>query len=99
VTKAGFKRTRLEFRMRQQGTTLVLFSGVRFAARDVPMEQRAENGDVERSCQGISPSAESSTFPATVHCATCGGWFCDAHAEDEEWHPCMLQEKDEGGEA
>jgi hypothetical protein len=21
------------------------------------------------------------------------------HAEDEEWHFCMLQEKDEGGEA
>jgi hypothetical protein len=33
-----------------------------------------------------------------VHCAKCGRWFCDAHAEDEEWHPCMLPLGDEGGE-
>jgi len=31
-------------------------------------------------------------------CATCR-WFCDAHAEDEEWHPCILPPGDEGGEA
>ncbi len=63
------------------------------------MEQRAENEDVERFCQGISPSAEPCTFPATVHCTTCGKWFCDPHAEDDERHSCMLQDKDEGGEA
>jgi len=34
------------------------------------MEQRAENGDLERFCQGISPRGLSPcTFPATVHCA------------------------------
>jgi hypothetical protein len=30
---------------------------------------------------------------------TCRRWFCDAHAEDEEWHPCMLPPGEEGGEA
>ena len=25
--------------------------------------------------------------------------FCDAHAEGEEWHSCMLPPGDEGGEA
>jgi len=36
---------------------------------------------------------------ATVHCATCSRWFCDVHAEDEEWHPSTLPPGEEGGEA
>ena len=63
------------------------------------VEQEMEAEDLERLCQGVSSSAEICRYPATVHCATCGRWFCDAHAEDEEWHPCMLQDRDEGGEA
>jgi hypothetical protein len=43
----------------------------------------------ERLCQAVSPNDEPCGFPATVHCATCGRWFCDAHAEDQEWHSCM----------
>ena len=39
----------------------------------------------------MSPNDESCDYPATVHCAKCGRWFCDAHAEDEEWHPCMCR--------
>jgi hypothetical protein len=39
-------------------------------------------------------------YPATVHCPTCNGWFCDAHTEDEHWHSCMLPPPgDVGGEA
>ena len=53
-------------------------------------EQERESADLERLCQGVSSSYEACTFPATIHCATCGRWFCDAHAEDKEWHPCML---------
>ncbi len=53
----------------------------------------------ERLCQTASPSDEPCDYLATVHCAKCGRWFCDAHAEDEEWHPCMLSPSDEGGEA
>ena len=53
----------------------------------------------ERLCQAVSPNDEPYDYPATVHCAKCGRWFCDAHAEDEEWHPCMLPPGDEGGEA
>jgi hypothetical protein len=68
-----------------------------FAPGDTPMEEvKTEN--VERSCQAVSPN-EPCDYPATVHCAKCGRWFCDAHAEDEEWHPCMLPRGDEGGES
>jgi Domain of unknown function (DUF4386) len=45
------------------------------------------------------PQREAMAIPTTVHCAKCGKWFCDTHAEDEEWHPCMLPPGDEGGEA
>jgi hypothetical protein len=62
-------------------------------------EEKAASEDLERLCQGISPGATSCTYPATVHCTTCGRWFCDAHAEDEQWHPCILSPGDEGGEA
>jgi len=54
--------------------------------------------EVERLCQAVSPDDEPCDSPATVHCPKCGRWFCDAHAEDEEWHPCMLPPGDEGGE-
>ena len=53
----------------------------------------------ERACQGISRNDEPCDFPATVHCSKCGQWFCDAHAEDDEWHPCSLDPGEEGGEA
>jgi hypothetical protein len=36
----------------------------------------------------VSAVSEPCDYPATLHCAKCGRWFCDAHAEDEEWHPC-----------
>ena len=61
--------------------------------------EAAMGEEVERLCQAVSPNDEPCDYPATVHCAKCGRWFCDAHAEDEEWHPCMLPGGDEGGEA
>lgn len=67
---------------------------------EVSMEEKlAESEDLERSCQAVSPNDEPCDFPATVHCTSCGRWFCDAHAEDVEWHPCMLPPGEEGGEA
>src|SRR5882757_5960878 len=62
------------------------------------MEEKDES-DLERFCQAVSPNDEPCDSPATVHCAKCGRWFCDAHAEDKEWHPCMLPPGDEGAEA
>jgi hypothetical protein len=62
-------------------------------------EEKDESEDLERLCQAVSPNDEPCDYPATVHCAKCGGWFCDAHVEDEEGHPCMLRRGDEGGEA
>ena len=62
-------------------------------------DREAESQNSERLCQAVSPNDERCDYPATVHCAKCGRWFCDAHAEDEEWHPCMLPPGDKGGEA
>lgn len=44
----------------------------------------------ERPCEAISAANEKCGFPAAVRCTLCKKWFCDAHAEDENWHPCVL---------
>lgn len=63
------------------------------------VEKEGESEDLERLCQGVSPGDAACNYPATVHCPTCDGWFCDAHAEDEQWHSCMLPPPgDVGGE-
>jgi len=55
------------------------------------MKETSDEGeDKERLYQAVSPSSTVCGFPATVRCTTCGKWFCDAHAEDEQWHPCVL---------
>jgi hypothetical protein len=46
-------------------------------------EEKTE--DMEPLCQAVSPNDEPCDYPATAHCATCGRWFCDARAEDDEW--------------
>jgi hypothetical protein len=53
---------------------------------------------LERLCQGVSPSDEPCDYPVTVHCPICKR-FCDAHAEENAWHSCMIEPGDEGGEA
>ena len=64
------------------------------------MEQKdPEPADVQRLCQGVSPGDEPCDSPATVHCSTCSRWFCDAHADDEMWHSCVVSSREEGGEA
>ena len=62
-------------------------------------ENEAESKDPGQLCQGVSPLQDPCGHAATVLCSTCGEWFCDAHAEDDQWHPCMLPPGDEGGEA
>jgi hypothetical protein len=51
-------------------------------------EKQAASADLERFC--VSRYGERCTCESTVHCPKCGRWFCDAHAEDEKWHPCAL---------
>jgi hypothetical protein len=58
----------------------------------------SQGPDLERLCQGVSPNDEPCDYPATVHRPTCKRWFCDAHAEKEAWHSCVLDPGDEGGE-
>lgn len=50
--------------------------------------KQSEIWDLGRMCR--SRKGQPCTSEATVHCPTCGAWFCDAHAEDEEWHPCVI---------
>jgi hypothetical protein len=50
----------------------------------------------EDSCQAVSPNDEPCHHPATVGCTRCGRWFCDAHAEDDEWHSCALPPGERG---
>jgi hypothetical protein len=63
------------------------------------MEEEVEIERQERLCKAVLPNGEPCDYPATVHCAKCSRWFCDAHAEDEKWHPYILPGGDEGGEA
>jgi hypothetical protein len=53
-------------------------------------ETLSEDQDKERPCQAVSPSNEVCGFPATVRCTICKKWFCEAHAEDEQCHACVL---------
>ncbi len=59
-------------------------------------EKEHESAELDRPCQGVSPDAAACIYPATVRCASCKKWFCDAHAEDERWHPCMQPPGEEG---
>jgi hypothetical protein len=43
----------------------------------------------DRACQGVSAREPACNLAATVHCIQCDLWFCDIHAEDEQWHACM----------
>ena len=65
----------------------------------LPMKEKAVKSADQRLCQGVSPDDEPCGDPATLHCPTCGRWFCSAHAEDDEWHQCVLPSGEEGGEA
>jgi len=51
---------------------------------------QSENEELsERACQGVSEKEGPCNQAGTVHCVRCDLWFCDNHAEDEEWHACM----------
>jgi hypothetical protein len=55
---------------------------------DAAEAKPSESAEPGRMCR--SHNGERCTCEATVHCPTCGAWFCDAHAEDDQWHPCLL---------
>jgi len=57
-----------------------------------------ESQSAEWICQAVSPLDEPCDAKATHYCEVCERWFCELHARDEEWHTCMLEPGDEGGE-
>jgi hypothetical protein len=62
-------------------------------------DERLKSADPKRFCQAVSPNDEPCDNPAAMRCTECGRWFCDVHAEDEEWHSCALPPGEEGGES
>lgn len=54
----------------------------------IEKEMRVRSEELERVC--VSRYGERCSGEATVHCPRCGRWFCDAHAEEENWHNCAL---------
>jgi hypothetical protein len=50
-------------------------------------EEQSEASDAERLC--VSGYGDPCTYESTVHCPKCRKWFCDAHAEDGNWHCCV----------
>ena len=62
-----------------------------------PAKEKITEGS-EPVCEAQSHWDEPCGIRATVRCEKCGQWFCAAHAEDDEWHACALEEGDIGGE-
>lgn len=50
-------------------------------------EEQEQHSEAERLC--VSAYGERCTYESTVHCPKCRKWFCDAHAEDGNWHCCV----------
>jgi putative hemolysin len=71
-----------------------------FVQKGSAMKEKAFKGaDLAGLCQGVSPDDEPCGNPATFHCLKCGRRFCGSHAEDDEWHQCVLPSGEESGEA
>jgi hypothetical protein len=62
-------------------------------------EKEPGSSELRRLCQAVSPNDEPCDNPAVMRCTECGRWFCNVHAEDEEWHSCALPPGEEGGES
>ena len=50
------------------------------------------------ACQAQSHLDEPCDAPATTRCENCGQWYCATHAADDQWHACVVEEGDIGGE-
>ncbi len=57
-----------------------------------------ESGEARPVCEAVSLDDEACRHAASVRCVKCGRWICEEHADDEQWHPCALDEGEEGGE-
>jgi hypothetical protein len=55
-------------------------------------------GEPQPSCDAVSRLDEPCNVSAAVFCDKCERWFCSAHAQDDQWHTCILDPGDVGGE-
>jgi hypothetical protein len=62
-----------------------------------PAKEKSHEGPAP-TCQAQSHLDEPCDAPASTCCEKCGQWYCATHAEDDEWHACVLEEGDIGGE-
>lgn len=62
-----------------------------------PATEKTREGPTP-TCQAQSRLDEPCDAPATARCENCGQWYCATHAEDDQWHACILEEGDIGGE-
>jgi predicted HD phosphohydrolase len=62
-----------------------------------PAKEQSTEG-LRPACQAQSHLDEPCGARAITRCEKCGQWYCATHAEDDEWHACVLGEGDIGGE-
>jgi hypothetical protein len=60
--------------------------------------RQINNEAVAPTCQAQSHFDEPCNALAVTRCERCNQWFCAEHAADDEWHACLLDEGDIGGE-
>jgi hypothetical protein len=64
-----------------------------------PQPAREENAEgMAPRCQAMSHLDEPCNAKGIMRCEKCERWFCAGHAGDDEWHACVLEEGDIGGE-
>jgi hypothetical protein len=95
VRKQLNKATRVAF-----GDFVIQKNNESYSVKGFLMEdEELGSADLKHFCQAVSPNDEPCYNPAIVRCGKCGRWFCDTHAEDDEWHSCASPLGEEGGEA
>jgi hypothetical protein len=64
-----------------------------------PQPAREKLADaIATTCQATSHLDEPCNALAITRCEACGLWLCADHAADDEWHACLIEDGETGGE-
>lgn len=63
-----------------------------------PAREPLQKKETQAACEAVSSLDEPCNEAASAFCDRCERWFCAAHFEDDEWHPCGVEPGEEGGE-